>query len=116
MEILLDWYKSAVVFAPIGKPHKIPNKNAEAPKGVREKAECQNFLKDTKSGSSRPEETKMADNTIAGNKEGKSVENQSWMPKRAEEIQICGNNKEKRKQKRQKKEKNRRFINRFSDF
>ncbi|WP_461823312.1 hypothetical protein [Blautia stercoris] len=37
MEILLDWYKSAVVFAPIGKPHKIPNKNAEAPKGVREK-------------------------------------------------------------------------------
>ena len=32
MEILLDWYKYAVVFAPIGKPHKIPNKNAEAPK------------------------------------------------------------------------------------
>lgn len=116
MEILLDWYKSAVVFAPIGKPHKIPNKNAEAPKGVREKTECQNFLKDTRSGSSRPEETKMEDNTIAGNKEGKSVENQSWMPKRAEEIQICGNNKEKRKQKRQKKEKNRRFINRFSDL
>ncbi len=55
MEILLDWYKSAVVFAPIGKPHKIPNKNAEAPKGVREKTECQNFLKDTRSGSSRPE-------------------------------------------------------------
>ena len=51
-----------------------------------------------------------------GNKEGKSVENQSRMPKRAEEIQICGNNKEKRKQKRQKQEKNRRFINRFSDF
>ena len=71
MEILLDWYKYAVVFAPIGKPHKIPNK---------------------------------------------SVENQSRMPKRAEEIQICGNNKEKRKQKRQKKEKNRRFINRFSDL
>ena len=48
----------------------------------------------------------MEDNTIAGNKEGKSVENQSRMPKRAEEIQICGNNKEKRKQKRQKQEKN----------
>ena len=105
MEILLDWYKSAVVFAPIGKPHKIPNKNAEAPKGVREKTECQNFLKDTRSGSSRPEETKMEDNTIAGNKEGKSVENQSRMPKRAEEIQICGNNKEKRKQKDKSKKK-----------
>lgn len=81
MEILLDWYKSAVVFAPIGKPHKIPNKNAEAPKGVREKTECQNFLKDTRSGSSRPEETKMEDNTIAGNKEGKSVETKAGCPK-----------------------------------
>ena len=55
LEILLDLYKSAVVFAPTGNPHKIPNKNAEAPKGVREKTECQNFLKDTRSGSSRPE-------------------------------------------------------------
>ena len=100
MEILLAWYKSAVVFAPIGKPHKLPNKNAEAPRGVREKAEFQNFLNNMRIGSSRPEETKMADNTIAGNKEGKSVENHSWMPKRAEEIQICGKNKEKRKQKR----------------
>ena len=42
----------------------------------------------------------MEDNTIAGNKEGKSVENQSLTPKRAEEIQICGKIKEKRKQKR----------------
>ena len=101
MEILLDWYKSAVVFAPIGKPHKIPNKNAEAPKGVREKTECQNFLKDTRSGSSRPEEIKMEDNTIAGNKE-KTKAGCPKEPKKHKSVEIT-KKKENKKDKKKKK-------------